>query len=273
MKTASAVIRLCALGALLLSVSASAGEAGDALLLTRYELIIGVPYELPGVASAPAPAPGAVVFAEDEASSRDLTGLKEKLRETYGLRAVYTTAVAVKELAVGATVAMPTAPSELGVSLTLEGVEADAVTYLVRLEANSQLLASPKIVVKPGGRAIVASRDGAHAPYAFIVIEARPQLPAPKLADGVAEPRVVEKVSPMYPEAARKARTQGAVVLGLTIGADGQVLDVAVLQAQPDGLTEAAVAAVKTWRYEPARTSSGKKVPVELTVTITFRLQ
>lgn len=242
-------------------------------LLTRYELIIGVPYEPIDGASAPAPTPGEVLFAEDEASSGDLSGLKEKLRQTYGLKAVYTTAVALRELAIGSTSAMPTSPSELGVTLTLEEYDADAAAYRVRLEADSKLLASPRIVVKTGGRAIVASRDGTRAPYAFVVIEAKPDRPSPEQADGISEPVVVEKIAPIYPEAARKAKTTGAVVLDLTVGTDGRVTDVTVMQAQPDGLTEAAVDAVKTWRYEPARMQTGKPVAVEVTVTITFRLQ
>lgn len=270
MKTARAVPLLWIIA---VSVLAAVNANAEAPILTRYELIIGVPHELPDTASTPALLPGAVLFAQDEASSHDLSGLKEKLRQTYGLRSVFTTAVAIKELAVGETSVMPTSPSELGVSITLDGYDSNAVAYLVRLEADSQLLAHPKIVVKPGGRAIVATRDGARAPYAFVVIEAQPDLPAPKTADGLTEPQLVEKVAPLYPEGARKARTMGAVVLSLTVAADGRVADVAVLQAQPDGLTEAAVDAVKRWRYEPARTQAGKPVAVEITVTITFRLQ
>lgn len=50
------------------------------------------------------------------------------------------------------------------------------------------------------------------------------------------------------------------------------VRDIRAVRSEPMGLTQAAMDAVKQWRYEPARTASGKPVEVHTTVTISFLL-
>jgi len=62
--------------------------------------------------------------------------------------------------------------------------------------------------------------------------------------------RLLHKVAPKYPKAARRAQLQGAVRLSATIAKDGNVKDVTVLEGDPI-LASAAMEAVKRWRYEP----------------------
>jgi outer membrane biosynthesis protein TonB len=50
------------------------------------------------------------------------------------------------------------------------------------------------------------------------------------------------------------------------------VRDIRTVGSEPMGLTQAAMDAVKQWRFEPARTASGKPVEVYTTVTISFLL-
>ncbi len=77
-------------------------------------------------------------------------------------------------------------------------------------------------------------------------------------SSGVLEPPVlVSKVDPRYPEAARRAGVEGTVVLDATIDASGEVTDVSVLRGLPLGVSEAAVEAVRRWKYRPARGSAG----------------
>ena len=78
--------------------------------------------------------------------------------------------------------------------------------------------------------------------------------------------------NPVYPEAARRARIQGVVVLECTIGKDGRVQNVKVLRGLPLGLTETAVDAVNKWRFEPS-TLNGKPVEVLYILTVRFNLQ
>ena len=88
----------------------------------------------------------------------------------------------------------------------------------------------------------------------------------------IKEPKTLRKIPPTYPEIARKARIEGVVILEATIDKQGNVENVKVLRGLPMGLTEAAVEAVKQWKYEPS-TLNGKPVEVLMTVTVTFRLQ
>jgi periplasmic protein TonB len=83
-------------------------------------------------------------------------------------------------------------------------------------------------------------------------------------------PRKLHHVNPQYPEPARAIRLQGTVVLECTIGTDGRVADVRVLQGSPL-LEGAAVAAVQQWIYTPTRLN-GQPVAVIMTVTVRFAL-
>jgi len=84
------------------------------------------------------------------------------------------------------------------------------------------------------------------------------------------EKRIVTKVEPVYPEAARKASLQGLVVMDAVIAADGSVKRLRPLSG-PDLLAQSATAAVQSWKFEPYL-SSGKPVEVETTIAIEFRL-
>ncbi len=72
------------------------------------------------------------------------------------------------------------------------------------------------------------------------------------------EPAVLaSKVDPEYPEGARRAGVEGTVILDASISETGLVTHVAVEQGLPLGVSEAAVAAVRRWKYHPARGRSG----------------
>lgn len=70
----------------------------------------------------------------------------------------------------------------------------------------------------------------------------------------VAKPRSIE-----YSDAARADGKEGRLLLQLTVGEDGSVSRVDVLSGVHPALDAAAIAAVKTWRFEPA-TRCGKPV-------------
>ena len=91
--------------------------------------------------------------------------------------------------------------------------------------------------------------------------------------DAQKRPKIVKMVKPVYPEEALKQKIQGAVELEATINVKGDVVAVKVLPAQnPQPLLEqAAVAALRQWKYEPYMIG-GKVKPVIFNVTITFAL-
>ncbi len=85
----------------------------------------------------------------------------------------------------------------------------------------------------------------------------------------VMPPKLVKKVDPVYPEVARKARVEGAVILEATTDTYGRVANIKVLRSIPL-LDQAAIDALRQWIYEPMIVD-GKPQPVTYTVTIQFR--
>jgi len=81
----------------------------------------------------------------------------------------------------------------------------------------------------------------------------------------------MNKVDPVYPEAAKAAGIQGQVTLAVIIAKDGTVETVTPERGHPL-LVAAAMDAVKQWTYKPTRLN-GDPVEVDTTVTIPFELQ
>lgn len=77
-------------------------------------------------------------------------------------------------------------------------------------------------------------------------------------------------VPPDYPDVAREAGIEGSVRLQVVVAEDGTVSDARVLAGEPI-LADAALAAVRQWRYQPTLID-GKPVKVVTKVTVVFRL-
>ncbi len=92
-----------------------------------------------------------------------------------------------------------------------------------------------------------------------------------RVGGDVKAPILKQRIEPMYPEAARKTRMQGVVILEAIITADGNVANVKVLKSVNPLLDAAAERAVSQWVYRPA-TLNGRAVAVYLTVTVNFQL-
>jgi bla regulator protein blaR1 len=78
------------------------------------------------------------------------------------------------------------------------------------------------------------------------------------------------KVPPQYPEAAKKARLQGKVILEATISKDGDVENLET-NSGDTALVSASIDAVKQWKYKPYLVN-GKPVEVKTQVTVNFTL-
>ena len=76
-------------------------------------------------------------------------------------------------------------------------------------------------------------------------------------------------MTPEYPRLPRLRRIQGIVILEVTVDRRGGVSNVSVLRAAGEGFDEAAVEAVRQWRYEPTMVN-GRPVSVILTETVRF---
>ena len=81
---------------------------------------------------------------------------------------------------------------------------------------------------------------------------------------------LLDKITPQYPAIAKAARIQGTVVLQATISKSGSIENLRVVSGPPM-LQQAAMDAVRTWRYKPYLLN-GDPVEVETTVNVVFNL-
>jgi len=84
-------------------------------------------------------------------------------------------------------------------------------------------------------------------------------------------PRKIKDVKPVYPVGALPSRSQGAVIIEATIGADGKVQDTKIVHSVPS-LDQAAIDAVRQWEYTPPMLN-GVAVAVVMTVVVNFAMQ
>lgn len=89
---------------------------------------------------------------------------------------------------------------------------------------------------------------------------------------GIEPPSLLKEVKPDYSEEARRRGVEGDVVMEIVVRHDGSVGDVRVLQGLGHGLDERAVAAVRRWRFNPAR-RKGAPVDVLAEVAMEFKLR
>jgi protein TonB len=87
---------------------------------------------------------------------------------------------------------------------------------------------------------------------------------------GVIAGNKIGGVDPRYPAIAKAARIQGTVVLQASISKEGTIQNLKVVSGPPM-LQQAAVEAVKTWRYKPYLLN-GQPVEVETQVNVIFTL-
>jgi protein TonB len=89
-------------------------------------------------------------------------------------------------------------------------------------------------------------------------------------AEAATRPRPLSMPSPEYTEAARAAEIEGRVRVEIRVDASGAVVEARVLSPLESGLDEAALAAARAARFEPA-TRCGEAVEATFTVSIRFQ--
>ena len=78
-------------------------------------------------------------------------------------------------------------------------------------------------------------------------------------------------MAPRYPALARESHVEGIVILDVIIDETGNVTSTRVLKSVAL-LDQAAIDAVKQWKFTPARLNS-EAIPIVMTVTVAFQLQ
>ncbi len=91
-----------------------------------------------------------------------------------------------------------------------------------------------------------------------------------RVSQGVSQGNLINQVKPVYPQIAKNARIQGAVVLQAEINKGGTIENLRVISGHPM-LVPSALEAVKQWRYKPYYLN-GEPVAVETTITVNFTL-
>jgi TonB family protein len=104
--------------------------------------------------------------------------------------------------------------------------------------------------------------------------------PAPKantgdlvdLAAADEQPRLLKSVEPNYPALAARSGKEGTITVNALINESGNVVDTGILKGLKDdmGLEKAAEAAVRKWKFQPAK-KDGVNVKVWKPVVITFK--
>jgi len=87
----------------------------------------------------------------------------------------------------------------------------------------------------------------------------------------VKPPKLIKGLAPVYPQVARQAQVEGMVILEAKTDEQGNVIEARVLRSIPI-LDQAAIDAVKQWKYEPL-VVDGKARKVIFTVTVRFMLK
>ncbi len=279
------------IGAAVLAAMIPTGSAlaAEDEVSTRLEILIGFPAAAGDSGAAVELTTGTVILLGDEGRPRHddpvveralaFAGTVDKLWTTFRLdperRERYARSYVARR---GETYTVQDVPeTDVGISATLLELTADSAIYRVRFTEGATALADSTVSVARGGRAVVGGMDGESAPYLFVVVEPSSigdvQAVPFKMGGDLSEPRKIEGVVPVFPEAARASKTQGTVVLQTVIDEEGVVRDLEVLRSADPALDQAAAEAVRQWRFEPAKLADGTPVAVSYVLTIRFALK
>jgi protein TonB len=92
-----------------------------------------------------------------------------------------------------------------------------------------------------------------------------------RIGGQIAQPKLIRQVKPVYPDLAVQSRVSALVILEAEVDTRGYVRAAKILRGHPL-FDEAAMEAVKQWRYQPLLLN-GEPTGFVLTVTINFNLQ
>ncbi len=171
----------------------------------------------------------------------------------------------------------PPAPPEVRTTTVPARTNAAPTTAPTGIVDETPQPAYPNVVTVDG--AIPSFGNGVGGPPEYglpgppVTASPAPAMEQPRIhrvGQGIREPKKIVHVAPEYPEIARRAGVEGTVVLEAVLDATGRVESIRVLRSRPL-LDEAAVKAVRQWRYSPTELN-GVPVPVLMTITVNFNL-
>jgi TonB family protein len=95
--------------------------------------------------------------------------------------------------------------------------------------------------------------------------------PTAKIGAGVSPPKPIRVPDPDYTPLALEHKLGGTVLLGVDVNESGRIENINIVTPLGLGLDEAAIAAVKSWTFEPARRGN-LPVRVHMTIEVNFHI-
>jgi protein TonB len=185
----------------------------------------------------------------------------------------------VEAVSVPETVTRPAPAPEPPKPAPVEPLQAPVAPVAAAVERrNGEIDAPPHVIASagPGVDGAGSGRDGGNGPGRGAGVGdgegggagGGPYRPG----SGIEAPRLLREVKASYSEEARRANITGDVVMEVVVRADGTVGSARVTRGLGFGLDERAVAAVRQWRFAPAR-RLGVAVDVVVEVAMEFNLR
>lgn len=156
-----------------------------------------------------------------------------------------------------------------------KGREPESFQLTVSDKAADQPLLETELILPADKTAVFGFEDSLGRPY-FLALQRQPDSRSvreeePRIGT-VTKPKLLFRVNPVYPAEAHRQKIQGEVVLEVLTNEKGAVTNLKVISGSQPLLDEAAIAAVKQWKYRPYLIN-GKPHPFIFTVTVTFKLK
>jgi TonB family protein len=89
---------------------------------------------------------------------------------------------------------------------------------------------------------------------------------------GLSYPRCTYCPQPKYADSAVKLKIQGTVTLEVVVNTEGAAENIRVIRGLPEGLTQKAIEAVRSWKFSPATDRDGNPAPVMQPIECEFKL-
>lgn len=233
----------------------------------------------PSKAEQPSP-PLVVYLPPDPGWSDDVERQRQQIADTLGLEGASVLSLRRMTVASGAPqrIVADTRPTPYAISIRPVRVPPRAVELEVRIaegKTGERELASASVAGELGKTFILGGKPG-NTPIFVAVTPRDPQAGRKDsglyTVDGeVTPPRLVKRIEPSYPMKLREQGKTGLVVIQAVVATDGSISRAVVVRHSEPGLDDAALEAVRQWKYQPA-TLKGKAVQVYLTITVSFRM-
>ncbi len=167
-------------------------------------------------------------------------------------------------------------PEQVREEIPVELTEFKRLVESPRATAKPAVKSNPQSIPMPGatGKASQDAKSAAN-PQGALIPGAETDWTGEPLAEEfeVGElPVLVNEVKVPYPAEAKRRRVQGNVVFDLVVGSDGGVKSAKALISPAPELTEAALGAVRRFRFKPARIGD-KSVAIRIRYTYRFVLE